>query len=282
AFWEQYIREVLRRHGLPDGVVTTGTGGTFPTFLVGAYVVKFFPKRFDGGECFLIERSLHTSVLENPDIPAPRHVAHGQLFETGWRWPYLVTTRVDGSEWRHARISFDDQLAAASQLGSIVRCEHDNASPDDKVWRRDLIGELRDTCAVRVRDAEMLPTHLVDQIDGYLVEPSDLRRLVHGDLHGDHVFVNGGRVVGIIDWGDALYGDPYYELPALFFGTFAGSKRLLRVFLDAYGWEVTSDFADRAMTMTLLHEFAPLGRVLPPLSDVQSLHELAVRLWQLS
>jgi hypothetical protein len=59
-FWAPYVGEVLRRHGLPDGVLTAGAGGTFPAFLVGAYVVKFFPSRFDGGACFVIEHTLHT------------------------------------------------------------------------------------------------------------------------------------------------------------------------------------------------------------------------------
>jgi len=127
----------------------------------------------------------------------------------------------------------------------------------------------------------MLPARLVDQIDDYLAAPSATRRLIHGDLHADHVFVDDARLVGVIDWGDALCGDPYYELPALFFGTFGASTSLLRAFLQAYGWEYTSDFSHRAMTMTLLHEYNPVGGHLPPLDDVGSLHDLAAKLWQL-
>jgi hypothetical protein len=89
--------------------------------------------------------------------------------------------------------------------------------------------------------------HCSDQIDDYLAPPSDERYLVHADLHGDHIFIRDGHLAGIIDWGDALCGDPYYDLPALFFGTFGASKPLLRTFLDAYGWPVGSDFVHRAM-----------------------------------
>jgi hypothetical protein len=56
---------------------------------------------------------------------------------------------------------------------------------------------------------------------------------------------------------------------------------LLRAFLQGYGWEPTSDFARRAMTITLLHEFNPLGGHLPPLDAVGSLHDLAMHLWEL-
>jgi aminoglycoside phosphotransferase (APT) family kinase protein len=88
----------------------------------------------------------------------------------------------------------------------------------------------------------------VNQIDSFvsLSPPSTTQRIVHADLHSDHLFVDAGRLVGVIDWGDAFHGDPYYELPALYFGTFGGNERLLRAFLDGDHWELTSDFSGRA------------------------------------
>jgi aminoglycoside phosphotransferase (APT) family kinase protein len=38
--------------------------------------------------------------------------------------------------------------------------------------------------------------------------PPARRALIHGDLGAEHVFVAGGRISGIIDWGDAALGDP--------------------------------------------------------------------------
>lgn len=61
--------------------------------------------------------------------------------------------------------------------------------------------------------------------------------------------------------GDASCGDPYYDLPALFFRTFGGSKSLLRRFLKACGWPVARDCMHGAM-MTLVHEFDLLGDAL--------------------
>lgn len=65
--------------------------------------------------------------------------------------------------------------------------------------------------------------------------------------------------------------------------TFGGSKRLLKGFLDAYGWEIGPDFPRRAMTMTLLHEFNALGGVeaTVELKAMNSLDELAHLLWKL-
>jgi aminoglycoside phosphotransferase len=268
----------MRRHGLPTPAVSVGAAGTFPTFLVGSYVVKLFPRRFGGAACFAIERSLHSGPLDRPDLPVPRYVAHGQLFESGWRWPYLVTTRLDGTPWSEASLPAEAQLAVAAQLGEVLRRVHALDCPDGPVWRRDLLGELRASCAARHHRRRMLPPGLIDQIDAYLAPPSPVRRLVHADLHADHILVDGARLVGLIDWGDALCGDPYYELPSLYFGTF---RPLLRAFLDAYGWRVGPDFAQRAMSMTLVHEFNPARPFLPPLDRVPSLDDLAARLWQL-
>jgi len=87
--------------------------------------------------------------------------------------------------WREAGISPASQQAVASQLGATVRRVHDLACPDEPVWQRDVVGELRATCAERHRRRGMLPAYLVDQIDDYLAAPSSAQRLVHGDLHAD-------------------------------------------------------------------------------------------------
>jgi aminoglycoside phosphotransferase (APT) family kinase protein len=242
-------------------------------------VVKLFPALFSGAECFEIERSIHQLFLEHPRIVAPRLIAHGQLFSRGWSWPYVITRRIEGASWRNADLSTDDQEAVASQLGGLMRQVHELPCPVDAVWGNDVLGDLRATCADRHRLWNILPPRLLDQIHSFLSPPSTTQRLVHADLHSDHIFVDGGRLVGVIDWGDALYGDPYYELPALYFGTFAGNKRLLRAFLDGYHWELTSDFAIRAMSMTLVHEFNPLAGRTPPLNGVASLEELGSLLW---
>jgi hygromycin-B 4-O-kinase len=38
------------------------------------------------------------------------------------------------------------------------------------------------------------------------------RALIHCDLHFDNVLTAGGRVTGVIDWGNAGYGDPLYDV----------------------------------------------------------------------
>jgi aminoglycoside phosphotransferase (APT) family kinase protein len=60
-----------------------------------------------------------------------------------------------------------------------------------------------------VRDE--LPAHRRAGVEAALraaVPPSADRTLIHGDLGAEHVFVDAGRITGVIDWGDAAIGDP--------------------------------------------------------------------------
>ena len=40
----------------------------------------------------------------------------------------------------------------------------------------------------------------------------DIGSLCHGDLKAAHVFVEGRRFTGLIDWGDAVVGDPLFDI----------------------------------------------------------------------
>jgi hygromycin-B 7''-O-kinase len=299
AFWGPYVHEVLRRHDLPVEQPVAGAGGTFPTFLVGRYVVKLFTPNlakpfgtlFDGTLCHQVELAVFRVLAGQPSIPGPALVAEGRLFgaETGEQpgtdlpWSYLVTTRLGGVPWREARLSIEERARLAHRLGAVVRQVHALPPPTDPLWARDWVAEYRAGCVERHRQWGTLPAHLIGQIDAYLIGLRSDRRLVHADLHADHIFVQDGRLVGIIDWGDALVADPYYELPAMHLGTFGADKHLLAAFLEGYGWPPDPDFARRAMSMTLLHEFDVMDGVARrvDLQAIATLEELADLVWVL-
>jgi hypothetical protein len=300
AFWGPYVAEALARHRLPAVTPRAGVVGTFPTFLAGEYVVKIFGELFYGAECHSGELSMLRLLRRHPEIPAPALIANGTLYRQperqrptaqgaeDWPWPYLIMTRLSGRTWREAALPPGAREQVARQLGAVIRRVHDLPPPAEPLWQRDWIAVLRANCVERHRTWATLPPHLIDQIAGYLAPPQPVRRLLHADIHEEHLFVadgpDGARLLGIIDWGDALYGDPYYELPALHLGTFFGDKRLLAAFLDGYGWEQGPDFVWRAMTMTLVFEFNVLRKTSEAinLDNVATLHELADLLWRLS
>ena len=59
---------------------------------------------------------------------------------------------------------------------------------------------------------------------------------VNGDMMYRHIFVQGGRLSAIIDWGDAIITDRHYELAKLHLDTFDCDKGLLRALLEASDW----------------------------------------------
>lgn len=266
------------------------SGGSFPTFLVGQFAVKLFSEtfysgsdRFWGAVCHEAERSVFRLLRDHPEVPAPVLVEEGQLFEKGWPWPYLISTRLSGTPWREAPPSAKDARSIARELGEVVRALHALPLPEGSVWERDWLELYRAECVDRHRRWGTLPPHLIEQIPGYLAAPPPMRRLLHADLHESHIFVDGGGLTGILDWSDAVYGDPYYELVAIHLGPFKADKELLRAFLVGYGWRVGKDFAHRAMSMALIHEFASMRDLAQSMevNRIGNLDELAELLWAL-
>ncbi len=98
--------------------------------------------------------------------------------------------------------------------------------------------------------------------------------------------LEGGRwhSLALIDFGDAMPGNLYYELVALHLDLFHGDKRLLAAYLDAYGLDEPArrQLPVRAMNMALLHRFNVLEPVFehnPNLRLIPTLNELADVLW---
>jgi aminoglycoside phosphotransferase (APT) family kinase protein len=257
------------------------TAGTFPTFVVGNRVMKLFGEMFRGAQRFAVERTVHRLLSVHPAIPAPALIADGCLFGEGEQWPYLITSRLDAPAWSDASLGPRETQRLAHQLGTLLCRIHELPVPRGPLWDCDVVTELRAGCVERHRQWRSLPERLIKQIDRFLIAPSSVRRLIHADLHADHIFVDRAALTGIIDWGNAMAADPYYELPALHLHTFHGDTLLLEQFLHGYGWQRPSDFARRAMSMTLLHEFNVLSGVSRniDLASVASLEDLADTLW---
>ena len=308
-YWRPYVEEVCSRHGLgPCRAVRTGLPGTMPVFIVDErVVVKFFAEYFQGDTGFRVEREVYGLLAGREDIPAPALVASGELFpegEDGWPWPYLVVELLPGRSLGEVagRVSAADRLAVAQYLAPILRRLHRlrlepsvDLRPTWDAFDVFLAGQRANVVAQHQR-WRALPERLIAQIEDYLPPLAELvdhrlpPHLLHCDLNADHVL--GGftgdhwQPTGVIDFGDAKVGDRLYELEALHIGLFHGDKRLLRAFLDAYGFDpdLRRDFTQRAMSMALLHEFNVLGEVtqrFPGATDGRSLEELTTLLWDL-
>ena len=291
GFWWPYIAEILSRHGLADGALepVAGVNATYPTFLYGDVVVKLFGGARTWRQSHAAERAAHALVATDPAIAAPGVLAAGRLFDGGDApWPYLVTTRMAGVASSRADLSADRRRALAATLGTQIRRVH-ALPPSDAATGADW--PAPDVAAAAARSS--LPPHLVAQVDGYLaglgpVDPV----LVHGDVTANHVFVEDGRLTGIIDWGDAMVTDRHSEIIQIYRDAFGCDKALLAVFLAASDWPVDRDFPRRALGWALHRQalglvqhhtmdvFEPIAARFP-LRDIGTLDELATVLFAL-
>ena len=129
--------------------------------------------------------------------------------------------------------------AAWAAAGAAIRMLHDAPLPP---WP----GPSIDTLASRLADGcdwlvanEVLPTDVVTR--NRRRAETALRPwtpgFIHGDLHNEHVFIDGDEVSGIIDWSEAAQGDPLYDLASL---TLAHPEHLGAV-IAGYGTDVDRD-----------------------------------------
>jgi hygromycin-B 7''-O-kinase len=302
ALWAPYVREIARRHGLGSDVsISAGLPGTCPTFIVAdRWVVKLYGELFDGKESWQVEKAANELLAQENGWPVPALLAAGSLYPEGesWHWPYLVFEYLSCASFgeQSAGLSLAERLKLAACLGQFCRRLHSipfspDIFPGPRRDYRAFLAQRRAHCVADQAAWGRLPPHLLAQLDNYL-PPVDAifptgnnAHFVHGDLTRDHILgqVTGGRweTVGVIDFGDARMGDIYYELIALHLDLFAGDKRLLRAFLEAYGsnsWTI-EDFSHIAMAVTLLFPFDVLV-CLPHVSDFGSLEELANSIWK--
>jgi hypothetical protein len=189
------------------------------------------------------------------------------------------------ASWR-AGLSAEQRLSIAAELGRQVRRVHalrPSGVATDADW------PAMDVTAAAERSS--LPPHLIAQIDDYLARLGPFDRVfVHGDLVANHVFVENGRLTGIIDWGDAMVTDRHYELIQLYRDMFDCDKALFRVFLEASDWPVGEGLPRQALGLALHRQavglaehhtcdvFEPIAALLP-LQDIATLDELATELF---
>lgn len=184
----------------------------------------------------------------------------------------------------------------AAQLGTLVRQLHclelNDAVIHTRSWQpySKMTARWHATCIEHHQRESDLPDHLMEQLPDYLMQTSELVPphtmpvLLHADITSDHLLMlrdrDSWRINALIDWGDALVGDPAYELLALHLDTFCCNKELLRIFMDSYGLLETrcATLPALLMNLTLISQY-PLMRIVftqsPNAARAESLVELA-------
>jgi hygromycin-B 7''-O-kinase len=304
-FWSPFVAKVCHQQQLsPSYPVRVGLPGTFPTFIVAdRWVVKFFGRLFGGGESFAIEREAARMLANDLIIPTARLLAEGELTPGyDWCWPYLVFEYVAGTNLGEVwdQVCEADRLRIASDLGKIVRRLYalplvgSTVFPADQSSYLSLLQKQRSICVQNHREWGSLPACLVNQIDDFipplddLIHPAQPAHLIHADLNADHLLgrLNDGRwqTLAVIDFGDAMTGDLFYELAALHLGLFRGERSWLAAFLDSYGLprEERRRLPRRAMATALLHQFNVFTCLTPDQKRSTNLEEFTLSLWDVT
>jgi hypothetical protein len=306
VLWKPCIQRVCYRHALlPCQQVRAGLAGSFPTFIVeDRWVVKFFGQLFGGGVAY--DTELQVNRLLPPDLPirAPSLLYSGSLLDDdrAWRWPYLIYEYLPGISIGeiYERVRFEDKLSLACALGKTTRQIQRLPLVSAPLFYAGLEGyarflySQRTRCLANHRQWQSLPVHLIEQIEDYLLPVESLtdplipHGLIHADITRDHILgrLEAGQWVtlGLIDYGDARVGNVFYDLAALHIDLFRGDKRLLKAYLDAYELEDRRQFAHKAMSTALLHEFkifSILAEADTLTHQVDTLSEMAMRIWDI-
>ena len=138
-----------------------------------------------------------------------------------WRKPpVLALAALPGTALGHLGEPSTASLAAWAAAGAAARKLHDAPLPPWPGRSLDEIAsELDGECEWLVTNG-VLPTDLVTR--NRRIAEAALRPwtpvFTHGDLQITHVFVDGDKITGVIDWSGASRGDALYDLAILTLG----------------------------------------------------------------
>jgi hypothetical protein len=214
------VLEICRMHGVRVQRLGETFPGTHAVFYVNEdTVLKLFcPVQYSS---YGLELALHEGLLRGSAY-FPKILFHGTS-PSGY--DYLAFERFSGLPIRERRLDCLTPEVLES-LAELV------------VWMHSVPLE-----------PGLMASGVVPSLD---VEPS-LRCLVHYDLTRDHIFLDeAGRLQGVIDFGDAVLGQPADDFPVLFVDSFACDDRLIESFSQMYnqrspGYRVDLDEVVRAL-----------------------------------
>lgn len=189
------------------------------------------------GDVFLKIDADHARLDVEADAMAMAPVATPQVL---WQRPgVLAIAALRGRPLGRLEEPSAASPAAWSATGAAIRTLHDAPLPP---WPGATVDELAsrlDTECAWLADNRVVPTEVVER-NRRLAETALAAwtpAFIHGDLHLEHVFVDGDELTGIIDWSEAAQGDALYDLATL---TLAHEEHLDDL-LTGYGTEVDRD-----------------------------------------
>jgi aminoglycoside phosphotransferase (APT) family kinase protein len=196
-------------------------GGEHSTWWVGTrHVLRLAPDRDAAARQ---RRELRLRDLVRPHVPVavPASVAHGE-----WTPGLTCTldTKVPGGTAEEHDVSAVGETDLAGLLSGLraVPARQAEALGVPRTAPRSLeaLRRMAVPAARRLEDADEFDAARLDQLTppgaAQLAAQPGTAVLVHHALHGDHLVVSAdGRVRGVLDWTDAVVGDPAEDIAGL-------------------------------------------------------------------
>jgi aminoglycoside phosphotransferase (APT) family kinase protein len=214
----------------PAHVELMGEGWDNTAFLVNGEWVFRFPRRTIAVPLLETERRVLPPLAPRLPYPIPTPVWFGHPDAT-YKWPFLGYRRLDGRVASDVDLDDDARAALAAPLARFLRALHDVPLADAQAWGvppgafQYLDGARLERLA-RPALAELVARGVLADVARWLaVVDAGLaalplegpRTIVHGDCYSRHILVDaGGRMCGVIDFGDLHFDHPAVDLSAVF------------------------------------------------------------------
>jgi len=293
AVWLPALAVICERHGIDGADLYAERTGTNIVFRAGdGPWIKLFPPLWP--EDFVRERVGLEAVTGTEGLAVPQLLHEGEL--EGWH--YVVISNVPGRALGEIWIDLEDRqrIELAEQLGALIARLHAidvaGCAPISADWSAFVTrrvaavvprNERAGANSAWLTELGVFATESAPLVSGP-IEPVFL----HADLTDEHVFVTecGGRwqISGLIDFGDAMIGDPLYEFAAPTAFLCQRRPTAQRALLRGYGFadaEVDDLLIGRLRAWTILHRFSKVSEILPfcPQPRPKNLDEFLDALW---
>ncbi len=247
-----------------------GAEGTHPAFVIEARTASGAPLHLavkcyrndlgSGNRRAQVEfKTLQLLQQHAVPVPAPLYLdAEGTIVGM----PTIVTSFVTGQQL----FALDDPLHAAQELAKVLLQIHQvPVSAVEQAWLEDANHEV-----FWFRKQGMMPAYMVQHPDGWLVwerveqllaqwQPAP-PTFVHTDYWIGQVLWNQGRIAAVLDWEEAGYGDPGYDVAYCYLDLALGpmgrvaAAELLNVYVGETGRPIANlDLWQWAVIPRVLH-----------------------------
>jgi aminoglycoside phosphotransferase (APT) family kinase protein len=249
-------------------VARLGAGWDHELFSVGEWILRF-PRRAERVPWLTREIVIMAVVAESLGSMVPVFELTGRPSEV-FPYPFVGYRRLPGvgADQVPARDLADLAGDIGALFGALHRVDPSGVPPTPDGWEHEGWGELRAELAAAAGLARpLLGPGLLSRAEPYLsgrvAEPPQdgPRRFIHNDICADHLIVDRdtGRLTGLIDFTDAMVGDPVLDFAGLIG---AGGYRFIGDVIARYDLPLGQSFRGklewlcRVLTLTWLADAA--------------------------